>query len=48
MLPTIAKPIVIMIVESTISKIVLVNQNVEQVGNTTSLLQQVRSDHFRV
>ncbi len=47
MLPTIAQPIVIMIIESTISKIVLVSQNVEQVGNTTSLLQQVRSDHFR-
>jgi hypothetical protein len=47
MLLTIAQPIVIMIIESTISKIVLVNQNVEQVGNTMSLLQQVRSDHFR-
>jgi hypothetical protein len=46
MLPTIAQPIVIMIIESTISKIVLVNQNVEQVGSITSLLQ-VRSDHFR-
>lgn len=47
MLLTIAQPIVIMIIESTISKIVLVNQNVEHVGNTTFLLQQVRSDHFR-
>jgi hypothetical protein len=47
MLPTIAKPIVTMIVESTISKIGLVNQNVEQEGNTTSLLQQLKSDHFR-
>jgi hypothetical protein len=25
----------------------LVNQNVEQEGNTTSLLQQLKSDHFR-
>jgi hypothetical protein len=47
MLLTIAQPIVIMIIKSTISKTVLVNQNVEQVGSTTSLLQQVINGHFR-